>query len=116
MYASQLRRLCFGVALAAAIPVAALAQDKPVAKPEQPAAPAVPQATLKIGDKAPALAIDKWVKGTPVKAFEPGKTYVVEFWATWCGPCVATMPHISELQSKYKDKVTFIGVNVWEDQ
>ncbi|MFM7832806.1 MAG: redoxin family protein, partial [Planctomycetaceae bacterium] len=36
--------------------------------------------------------------------------YVVEFWATWCGPCLMSMPHIAELQTKYGDKVRFIGV------
>lgn len=66
-------------------------------------------ATLKVGDAAPPLQVAKWVKGEPV-AFEEGRIYVVEFWATWCGPCVASMPHLSELQDRYKDKVTFVGV------
>lgn len=43
-----------------------------------------PSTDLKPGDPAPALKIDKWVKGQPVEAFEKGKVYVVEFWATWC--------------------------------
>jgi thiol-disulfide isomerase/thioredoxin len=72
---------------------------------------------LSVGDKAPALTIEKWIKGEPVTGFEKGKVYVVEFWATWCGPCIASMPHISELQKKYKDKgLTVIGTNIWEDQ
>ena len=67
--------------------------------------------TLAVGSPAPALTIEKWVKGAPVAGFEKGKMYVVEFWATWCGPCIASMPHLSELQREYKDKgVTFIGV------
>lgn len=66
-------------------------------------------ATLKVGDDAPQLSIAKWVKGGPV-TLEKGKIYVVEFWATWCGPCIASMPHLSELQDEYKNKVTFIGV------
>ena len=67
--------------------------------------------SLKVGDLAPALTIEKWVKGAPVPAFEKGKVYLVEFWATWCGPCIASMPHISELQKKYKDQgFTVIGV------
>jgi thiol-disulfide isomerase/thioredoxin len=37
----------------------------------------------------------------------------VEFWATWCGPCRASIPHLTELQKKNKD-VTFIGVDIWE--
>src|SRR5262249_31039015 len=66
---------------------------------------------LAAGADAPPLHIGKWVKGEPVEAFKPGKIYVVEFWATWCGPCIASMPHLTALQAGYKDKgVTIIGV------
>ena len=71
-------------------------------------------ATLKPGDAAPPLKNGKWMKGEPVKAFEPGKVYVIECWATWCGPCIAAIPHVTELQHKYKDKVIVIGQNMWE--
>ncbi|GIV05931.1 MAG: hypothetical protein KatS3mg016_1506 [Fimbriimonadales bacterium] len=70
--------------------------------------------SLKVGDPAPALPVAKWVKGQPVPQFEKGKVYVVEFWATWCGPCRQTIPHLTQLAAKYKDKVTIIGVSVWE--
>ncbi|HMN40871.1 MAG TPA: redoxin family protein [Phycisphaerales bacterium] len=66
---------------------------------------------LIVGDAAPELQIEKWVKGEPVTGFEKGKVYVVEFWATWCAPCKASMPHLTELQQQYKDKgLTIIGV------
>ena len=65
---------------------------------------------LKFGDPAPPLAIATWLKGEPVERFEPGTVYVVEFWATWCGPCVQVMPHLSQLQREHTD-VVFIGVN-----
>lgn len=65
---------------------------------------------LGVGDPSPGLKISKWIKGDPVEAPLKGKVHVVEFWATWCGPCRVGMPHISELQTKYKDEVAFIGV------
>lgn len=70
---------------------------------------------LVVGDDAPPLTVSKWVKGDKVSEFEPDKIYVVEFWATWCGPCRATIPHLTELQKKYKDKgVVMIGVDAFE--
>jgi thiol-disulfide isomerase/thioredoxin len=70
--------------------------------------------TLKVGMAAPPLKVAKWFKGTPVEKLETGKIYVVEFWATWCGPCRTSIPHVSELAKKYGDKVTVIGVSVAE--
>ncbi len=64
---------------------------------------------LTIGSKAPTLDVEHWVqngngKFKPVTEFAKGKVYVVEFWATWCGPCIASMPHIVETQKKFADK------------
>ena len=39
-----------------------------------------------------------------------GKVVVLEFWATWCGPCVAAMPHMNGLADRYKGKVQFIEI------
>jgi len=61
------------------------------------------------GMPAPALEIAKWVKGEPVK-FEKGKVYVIDFWATWDGARAFSLPHLSELQDHYGDRVTIIGV------
>lgn len=70
--------------------------------------------TLRIGDPAPPLKYSKWIQGTPITSYQDNRLYIVEFWATWCGPCIAAMPHLSELSEKYKDQATFIGANVWE--
>lgn len=64
----------------------------------------------KLGDAAYPLAGLTWVKGDPV-TIAPGKVYVVEFWATWCPPCVKSIPHLTELQAKYGDRVVFVGVS-----
>ncbi len=69
---------------------------------------------LKIGDKAPALDHVSWVQGGPVRDWEKDHVYVVDFWATWCGPCKASIPHINELAKKHgKDNVTVIGAAIW---
>nr|WP_261360614.1 redoxin domain-containing protein [Aeoliella straminimaris] len=66
---------------------------------------------------APPIDIEHWVstgdgKFEAFNEFEPGKVYVVEFWATWCGPCIASMPHLAELQQHYADRgVTVVSVS-----
>ena len=67
-----------------------------------------------LGDAAAPLAIAEWIKGEPVD-ISSGKgdtIYVIEFWATWCPPCIVSIPHLTELQKKYKDKnVVFVSVS-----
>jgi thiol-disulfide isomerase/thioredoxin len=66
-------------------------------------------ASLEIGSKAPAITVEEWIKGDAVKGFEPGRIYVVEFWATWCGPCIQSIPHLTEMQ-KAHPQVAFMGI------
>ena len=73
-----------------------------------------PQKTLTIGDKAPSIKDVSWIKGKPVDTFKEGQTYLVECWATWCGPCIRAFPHLSKLQKQYKGKLRILGVGVWE--
>ncbi|MEM1331275.1 MAG: redoxin domain-containing protein [Planctomycetota bacterium] len=87
------------------------AQSATAQEAAQEAAP-----TLGVGDKAPALEVAEWVKGEKITSFEPDGTYVVEFWATWCGPCIRSIPHVTELAHKYKDDgLKVVGVSVWEN-
>lgn len=72
--------------------------------------------TLVVGVPAPPIVVRKWIKGNPVTAFKPGMVYVVDFWATWCGPCQAAMPHLSELARHYKGKATVLSIDVMEDK
>mmetsp|Transcript_12758 Transcript_12758/g.32523 ORF Transcript_12758/g.32523 Transcript_12758/m.32523 type:complete len:219 (-) Transcript_12758:776-1432(-) len=54
----------------------------------------------------------KFIKGTPVTEPLPNTVYVLEFWATWCPPCRDSIPHLSELQARYKSRgVVFIGIS-----
>ena len=65
------------------------------------------------GSPAPAFTVDSFIRGPESKTLELGKVHVIEFWATWCGPCVASMPHLTELQKQNPD-VQFIGVAGFE--
>ncbi len=73
--------------------------------------------SLSIGGKAPELDVEHWVSDgngffEPVSSFENGKIYVVEFWATWCGPCAASIPRLAELQKKYRGQdVQIVGIS-----
>ncbi len=72
------------------------------------------RAKLKVGDSAPGLDIASWVKGDSV-SIESGKVYIIEFWATWCGPCRLTVPHLTGLQEKYGDDLVVIGISDEEE-
>ncbi|MBN2508129.1 MAG: TlpA family protein disulfide reductase [Verrucomicrobia bacterium] len=66
----------------------------------------------KLGDPAKPLTIKEWIQGKPVDVLDGKNVYVVEFWATWCGPCKTSIPHLSELQKKLKDKgVVIVGIS-----
>ena len=65
-----------------------------------------------IGKELPALGVEYLGTAPELK----GKPAVVEFWATWCPPCRKSIPHLNELNKKFKDKgLVIIGVSD-EDQ
>lgn len=66
-----------------------------------------------LGDPAAPIEVASWLKGDAFSLAEVKgkKLVVVEFWATWCGPCVASIPHLSEMQAKFADRgVVFLGI------
>jgi len=74
-------------------------------------------AGLKIGDPAPATRPETMLQGEAVKDFQKGEVYVFECWASWCGPCVAAIPHLNQLNKQMGKKgVVITGVNVWESE
>jgi len=71
-------------------------------------------AGLKPGDSAPPLYVSNWVKLNPFSNWKPGKpldlakaakgkVVLLEFWATWCPPCIQLIPHTDELYNEHKD-------------
>jgi thiol-disulfide isomerase/thioredoxin len=68
--------------------------------------------TLKVGSAAPAISVGNWVQGEFSGLKDPSKTYVVEFWATWCGPCKRSIPHLSELYNKHRAQgLVILGIS-----
>jgi len=57
---------------------------------------------LRMESPAPVLKVQDWVRGESLANFQRGKVYILDFWATWCGPSVSAMPSLIELQEKYK--------------
>ncbi|MBL9149157.1 MAG: redoxin domain-containing protein [Phycisphaerae bacterium] len=66
---------------------------------------------LKVGSTAPALTVAEWLNGSQT-VIEQDKVYVVEFWATWCGPCKKSIPHLNQMHNELSSKgVVMIGVS-----
>jgi thiol-disulfide isomerase/thioredoxin len=75
-------------------------------KPEQRAGHAALE-----GKPMPALSVTGWINGEVKPEDMKGKVVIVDFYATWCGPCMAAIPHNNELLEKYKDKgLVIVGV------
>ncbi len=73
------------------------------------------QTGAKVGENAPAMTVEDWLKGEAVNTFENGKVYLVEFWGTWCSPCIANIPNLSEIQRKYaSDGLIVVGIATHE--
>jgi thiol-disulfide isomerase/thioredoxin len=64
------------------------------------------------GEIAPEIVISKWVEQAPVTISSlRGRVVLLDFWATWCGPCLAAFPHLREWQEKYKDRgLVILGI------
>ena len=70
---------------------------------------------VKNPDPAPSFEM-KDLEGRPISLEEAkGKIVLLNFWATWCGPCRAEVPDLIELQEKYKDNLEIIALATEED-
>ena len=65
------------------------------------------------GKKVPAFSVEKWLTARP----DPGSRLVaMDFWATWCPPCRASIPHVNELHQKFGDDILFVGISDEKEQ
>jgi len=77
------------------------------------------EATPKIGDKAPPVRVAKWISekppAVPGEAGAEKHVFLVEFWATWCKPCLKSIPHLAKLHEEKKgDGLVIISLSTEE--
>src|SRR5260370_30658472 len=83
-----------------------------------PAAPQNRQPTIRFvrnPDPAPDFNLTGLDSKAVTVAGSKGKVILLNFWATWCGPCRAEIPDLIELQNKYKDRLQILGLVVDDD-
>jgi len=61
-----------------------------------------------LNQKAPDLVVEKWLTKEPDRK---GKFVLVDFWATWCGPCRKAIPELNALHKKFGDRLVVIGLS-----
>ncbi len=83
-------------------------------KPKKAAEPPAGDGLLAVGSQAPDWTLSDPDGKKYTLSQLKGKPVLMDFWATWCGPCRAAMPGVQRLHEKYKDKVNIFGVNAWE--
>ncbi len=68
------------------------------------------QENLNLGEKAPGIIITEWIANVPENKDLGNKFKVVEFWTTWCGPCLSAVPHMNELAKEFGDEILFLSI------
>jgi len=74
-------------------------------------APKEPPLVYGEGEPAPPLHVASWVRGEPVRRFERGRVYVVEFWASWCGASRRAIERLTALQNAHQEDLIVLAIS-----
>jgi len=93
-------------------PKAQVASAAPARQEPSPEANGIPEHPLYaksfLNQRAPDLTVEKWLTDAPDTR---GKFVLVDFWATWCGPCRRSIPILNGIHARFKDRVVVIGIS-----
>lgn len=104
------------MSFAPALLLAACSANDPAVEDPDGAAEADTGAPAATGASLPDLEVDDFA-GEPVAlADDTGSPLVVNFWASWCPPCIAEMPDLEAVHQVADDRVTFVGINTQDTQ
>ncbi|MGN7986070.1 TlpA family protein disulfide reductase [Pedobacter sp. 22226] len=73
-------------------------------------------AQLKIGQDAPEIVITDWLKNVPKSKGFSGKFIIIDFWATWCAPCLETVPHFNQIVKENRSNSDLIFLSLTEEK
>jgi len=71
---------------------------------------------LVVGKMAPNINITDYIFNTPSDKNFKNKFILLEFWATWCGPCLEEVPSLNKLQEKFKSKKDFVFISITNEK
>ena len=103
---ARMARALLCAAVAALLPGCAADTEpagKQVPAPQTPVAAA--PAALTVGTPAPPLEVQAWLAGEPVTEYSPRRVYLVEFFATFSGPCIESLPRLNRIRRDEKEVV-----------
>lgn len=90
-------------------------QEQPPAEPAERPAPVALPGEVAVGKPAPAFSLKDPDGRTVSLESLRGSVVLMDFWATWCGPCKAAMPSLQEFHTTYSERgLKVIGINAWE--
>lgn len=76
----------------------------------------VAQSGPSVGDKAPVLNITDWLANVPADKSLEGRPIIVDFWATWCGPCIKAVPHFNELKAEFASNQELLFLSMSDEK